>query len=232
MGKFDLIAFDADDTLWHNETLYRQAQARFLRLLSAYHSQEWVEARLFEAETRNLAHYGYGIKAFALSMVETAIELTEGRMAGSEIGQIIGFAKEMLNAPVQLLEGVQATLQQLAAACPLALITKGDLLEQEGKVARSGLQGYFQAVEIVSGKTPQAYLSILARHAVAPERFLMVGNSLKSDILPVLEAGGWAVYIPYEHTWAHEAYHGEPIASPRYFEVERFRLLPALIDRL
>ncbi len=232
MGKFDLIAFDADDTLWHNEILYRDAQARFIQLLSAYHSQEWIEQRLYATEMRNLAHFGYGIKAFALSMIETAIELTEGRIQGREIGHIIEFAKDMLNARVQLLDGVEETLHRLSAAYPLILITKGDLLDQEGKISASGLRGYFQAVEIVSGKSPETYRAILTRRGVDPDRFLMVGNSARSDILPVLEIGGWAVYIPYPLTWAHETHPEGEIVSDRTFELESIAGLPALLDNL
>ncbi len=232
MPTFDLIAFDADDTLWHNEILYRNAQAKFIQLLSAYHNQEWIEQRLYATEMRNLAHFGYGIKAFALSMIETAIELTEGRIGGSEIGQIIEFAKEMLSARVQLLEGVEETLRQLAAAYPLILITKGDLLDQEGKIAGSGLRGYFQAVEIVSQKSAETYRNIVARRGVEPARFLMVGNSVRSDILPVLEIGGWAIYIPYPLTWEHEAHAGEEIVSDRFFELESIAGLPRLLDGL
>jgi putative hydrolase of the HAD superfamily len=153
MHRFEMIALDADDTLWHNESLYLQAQERFAGLLAPYHEPEWVRARLIQTETRNMEHFGYGIKAFALSMIETAIELTEGRITGSEIQAIVGLAKDMINARVELLEGVEETIPRLAAAYPLMIITKGDLLDQERKIDRSGLKRYFTYTEVVSDKT-------------------------------------------------------------------------------
>ena len=229
---FDVIAFDADDTLWHNERLYHQAQARFARLLAAYHPAEWVNARLDQTETRNIAHFGYGIKSFALSMIETAVELTEGRISGQDIRAIIDLAKEMLNAPVELLPYVKDTIPVLAARYRLMVISKGDLLDQENKIARSGLGDYFQAVEIVSEKDRSSYARVLKRHAIEPGCFLMVGNSLRSDILPVLELGGGAVYIPYEMVWAHEAGCLPPQDQAGYYALEHFGQLPALLERL
>jgi putative hydrolase of the HAD superfamily len=229
---FDLIAFDADDTLWHNETLYASAQDKFKQLLAGYHSQEWVEQRLYETEMRNLQHFGYGIKAFTLSMIETAIELTEGRIRGDEILQILEAGKEMLRAEVDLLENVEEVLESLSASYPLMVITKGDLLDQHSKIERSGLSRYFQHIEVVNEKTSESYSSILARHKVDPHRFIMVGNSLKSDILPVLELGATAVYVPYSLTWAHETIDEPELDSHRYHQVERLGLLPALIDEL
>jgi len=204
MPLFDVIAFDADDTLWHTERLYAETQVRFRRLLAQYHSPEWIDERLYQTEMRNLQHFGYGLKAFTLSMIETAVELTEGRIPGREIQMIIDFAKEMLNAEVQLLEYAAETVARLAAAHALMLITKGDLFDQEAKIARSGLARHFRYIEIVSDKTRESYEALLKKHAVAPEHFLMIGNSLRSDILPVLALGGCAVYIPYHVTWAHE----------------------------
>jgi putative hydrolase of the HAD superfamily len=229
---FDSIAFDADDTLWHNETLYAQAQEKFKELLASYHSPEWVEQRLFETEMRNLQHFGYGIKAFTLSMIETAIELTEGRIRGDEILQIVEAGKAMLKAEVQLLEGVEKTLAILSASYPLMVITKGDLLDQHSKIERSGLAGYFQHIEVVNEKTRESYAAILTRHKVSPEKFLMVGNSLKSDILPVLELGGTAVYVPYSLTWAHETIADQEVNSDRFHKVEHLGSLPALIEEL
>src|SRR6266540_2913917 len=185
---FDVIAFDADDTLWHNEPIYRGAQRQVLDILAHYHDQEWIERRMYETEIRNLEHYGYGIKGFTLSMIETAIELT----------------REMFKAPVELLDGVEETLTKLAASHELMLITKGDLFEQQAKIARSGLSGHFGKIEIVPVKIRETYQSIVARHEISPDRFLMVGNSIRSDVLPVIEMGGRAVHIPYETTWEHE----------------------------
>ena len=232
MSKFDVIAFDADDTLWHNERLYVNAQTRFAELLSHYHEPEWVRDRLYQTETRNIQHYGYGIKAFALSMIETAVELTEGRISGKDIQAVIDLAKEMLGAEVQLLDHVQETIPQLADTYPLMVITKGDLLDQEGKILRSGLGEYFQYIEVVSHKTRESYARVLKRVSIPPERFLMVGNSLKSDILPILELGGTAVYIPYDITWLHEAADPPPDGQPGYYLLEHMGQLSMLLEQL
>ncbi|MGE0884792.1 MAG: HAD family hydrolase [Blastocatellales bacterium] len=202
---FEVIAFDADDTLWHNENIYRDTQSRIIEILARYHDANWIEQRMFETEVRNIEHYGYGFKGFTLSMIETAIELTEGQISGTEIGQMIEITREMVRAPVVLLEGVEETLERLSADHDLMLITKGDLFEQEAKIIRSGLADYFSRIEIVRTKTTETYKAITARHRINPQRFVMIGNSLKSDILPVLEIGGQAIYIPYETTWAHES---------------------------
>lgn len=232
MSRIEVIAFDADDTLWHTERLYVNAQARFKALLAHYHSPEWVDERLYQTELRNLQHFGYGIKAFALSMIETALELTEGRIAGADIQTIIDLAKEMLTADVELLEHVAETLASLADSYTLMLITKGDLRDQELKIARSGLARRFSHIEIVSDKNRESYELLLQRHAIAPERFLMVGNSLRSDILPVLALGASAVYIPYRLTWMHEAAEPPPAEQPGYYEIEHFGLLPDLVAGL
>ena len=229
---FDLIAFDADDTLWHTEELYVGTQDRFKQLLAPYHSAEWIDKKLFDTEMRNLAVFGYGIKGFTLSMIETAIELTEGRIGGGEIQCIIDMAREMFNAEVRLLDGVAETVAALAPRFALMIITKGDLFDQESKVARSGLGPYFEHVEIVSDKTEASYAALLKRHQVAPERFLMVGNSLRSDILPVARLGAKAVYIPYHLTWAHEMVSETQLGENRYVTLESFGLLPALLDEL
>ncbi len=215
MTQLDLIAFDADDTLWHNETLYREAQERFKLLLSHYHSPEWINQRLYATEMRNLEHFGYGIKSFTLSMIETAIELTDGQVTGGEVQSILDTAKGMLQAEVELLDHVEETLERLKQSHDLIMITKGDLLDQEAKLARSGLAGYFQHIEVVNQKTAEKYLALLKRSQVEPERFLMVGNSLRSDILPVLELGGYAVYIPYPLIWEHEHLADAQIESSR-----------------
>ncbi len=232
MSAFDLFAFDADDTLWHTERLYADAQARFARLLSNYHSPDWINQSLDQVEARNIAHFGFGIKSFALSMIETAVELTEGRITGQDIQAIINVAKEMLAADVDLLEHTADTISFLAARYPLMLITKGDLLDQQNKLARSGLADYFSQVEVVSDKTPQSYAHLLEKYSVQPGRFLMVGNSLRSDILPVLELGGQAVYIPYQFTWIHERAEKPPDGHPGFFQLEHMGLLPALLKRL
>lgn len=232
MSRFEVIAFDADDTLWHNERLYVSVQAKFKELLAHYHSPEWIDERLYQAEMRNLPHFGYGIKAFALSLIETAVELTEGRISGRDIQAIIDAAKEMLAAEVELLEHVAETIARLADTYALMLITKGDLRDQELKIARSGLAPHFRHIEIVSDKSPQSYRVLLKRHAIVPERFLMVGNSLRSDILPVLALGASAVYIPYQLTWMHEVADPPSAEQPGYYELEHVGLLPGLLEGL
>lgn len=232
MSRFDLIAFDADDTLWQNERLYVEAQARFAALLAHYHSAEWIRERLYQAETRNLEHFGYGVKAFALSMIETAVELTEGRIAGQDLQTLVDLARQMLHARVELLEGVRETLEVLKGSYSLMLLTKGDLFEQENKIARSGLSGCFRHIEIVSRKTAPVYRSLLKKHSVPPGRFLMVGNALRSDILPVLELGGSAVYVPHPLTWQHEQANPPPAGQSGYYQLEHLGLLPALLAQI
>lgn len=229
--KFDLIAFDADDTLWHNEILYEEAQNKLKRLLSSYADGETVEQRLYQTEMGNLQHYGYGIKSFTLSMIETAVELTQGKIRGAEVLQIVGFAKEMLTSDVQLFEHTEETIRELAKSYELMVITKGDLLDQQSKLSRSGLSDCFRYVEVVSQKGPSVYQTLLARYGIEPQRFLMVGNSLKSDILPVLALGGHAVYIPCHTTWAHEAIDSPPIGHDGYYELEHLGQLPQLIEQ-
>lgn len=230
--RFQVVAFDADDTLWHNERLYAATQERFRTLLAHYHSPEWVNERLYQTEMRNLRHFGYGIKAFALSLIETAVELTEGRIAARDIQAIIGWAKEMLEADVELLPHVAETVAGLADAYALMLITKGDLRDQEAKIARSGLAPHFRHVEIVSDKSRAGYEALLRRYGVAPERFLMVGNSLRSDILPVLEIGASAVYVPHHLTWAHEVAEPPPAGRRGFYEIEHLGMLPGLLEQL
>ncbi len=221
---FEVIAFDADDTLWHNETIFQATEKQFAGLLAAYHEEKWVRDRLFATEMRNLRHFGYGIKGFTLSMIETAIELTEGKIGGAEIHRIIQWCHEMLHAPVQLLDGVRDTVEVLSRQHRLMLLTKGDLFDQESKLARSGLGDYFSDVQIVSEKNAATYAKVIARAGVLSNRFLMVGNSLRSDILPALEAGAAAVHIPYAMTWAHEHVEGHGVEIA---QIESISDLPA-----
>jgi len=232
INNLSVIAFDADDTLWHNENIYLDTHEKFKQLLRQYHNEEWIQQRLNETEIRNLQHFGYGIKGFTLSMIETAIELSEGRVGGNEIQTIIEFGKEMTQAPVELLEGVAETIAQLAASYELMLITKGDLFDQEAKIARSGLGDCFRHIEVVSEKGVETYKRIIAKHGIAPERFLMVGNSLKSDILPVIAMGGQAVYIPYRTTWVHERVAENELETKQYVELQHISLLPDLLGDL
>jgi putative hydrolase of the HAD superfamily len=229
---FDALAFDADDTLWHNETLFRECHAEFQQLLSHYHDQQWIEDRLYEAAIRNISHFGYGVKSFTLSMVETAIELTEGRIAGADVQRILDLGRSMLGAPIALLDDVAETLDSLASHHDLMLITKGDLIDQESKLERSGLRHLFAHVEVVSRKEPGTYDRILKRHTVHPDRFVMVGDSLRSDILPVLHLGGWAVHIPCPTPSKHELVEGADPTDPRYRKIDRMGQLPETLAEL
>ena len=203
-NQIKVIAFDADDTLWKNEDIFVHTQDEFVNLLLPYHEDAYIREHLAGVQINNLKHFGYGIKGFTLSMIETAIELTEGRITGTEIHRIIELAKQMLAYPITLLGNIESVLKTLSKHYKLMVITKGDLLDQEGKIARSGIAELFDYVEIVSDKTPVAYEQILQRYEISTQSFLMVGNSLKSDILPVLELGAQAVHIPYHMTWDHE----------------------------
>ncbi len=231
----DLLALDADDTLWHNEPNFTTTRDRLGALLSKYGLDPDLTDRLNATEHRNLQHFGYGVKGFVLSMIETAIELTDGRLESADVRTIIDWGRAMLAYPIELLDGVEETIESLAARVPLVLVTKGDLLDQETKLARSGLGQHFTGIEIVSEKTRGAYERVFTRYGVAPDRFLMAGNSLKSDVLPVLEAGGHAAHVPYVMEWVHERVDPGALAGlprARFHEVAHIRELPGLLDRL
>ncbi len=228
----DVIAFDADDTLWHNERMFQATEAQFAELLASYHPAQWVRDRLFATEMKNLGHFGYGIKGFILSMIETALDLTESRIGGAEVKRIVDWGHEMLLHPVQLLDGVRETIEALNGRYRLMLLTKGDLFDQESKLARSGLGEFFDAVEIVSKKDASTYRTIMTRHAVAPEQLVMVGNSLRSDVLPALDAGALAVHIPYETTWAHEHLDEQLLAGKEFGVLQRITELPDWLSRV
>lgn len=225
------IGFDADDTLWQNEAFFRLTQERFAELLSEYTDRATLHERLIAAERRNLGHYGFGIKGFVLSMIETAIEVTQSRVPAKVISEIIAAGQEMLAHPIHLLPQAQAAVAALAPDFRLILITKGDLLDQERKLAQSGLGDYFDAVEILSNKTAATYDTIFARHGDGAARALMVGNSMKSDVIPALEAGAWGVFVPHDLTWELE--HAEPPNTHvRYRELRDLGELVHLIDGL
>lgn len=228
MKHIEIIAFDADDTLWHNESLFTITQDKYKKLLSKYHSEEWIDQRLFDTETENIQHFGYGVKGFTLSMIETAIELSEGRITGAEINQIIEFAKVMLKSPIELLEGVADTIERLSKTHDLMIITKGDLFDQESKIARSGLADYFSKIEIVKEKDDAIYQKILDRHKIDKDKFVMVGNALKSDILPVLRIGASAIHIPYHTTWAREIVADDELESYNFLQLKGMRGLAEL----
>jgi putative hydrolase of the HAD superfamily len=224
------IGFDADDTLWQNEHFYKLTTERFAALLAEYASPERIDATLLESEKRNLALYGYGIKGFTLSMIETALEVTERRAPASVVAEILAAGREMLRHPVEMLPHVQETLAALASDYRLVMITKGDLFDQERKLAESGLGDFFAGVEIVSEKSASTYTRAFQRFGTGPEQAMMVGNSLKSDVVPAIAAGSWGVYIPHALNWVLE-HDEEPVASPRYRRLNDLgELTPLLKD--
>jgi putative hydrolase of the HAD superfamily len=235
LRRFDLIAFDGDDTLWHNERSFVDGRQKFHQLLAAAGvilSDEEVEAHVTRTEVRNIRYYGYGVSSFTLSLIETAIDLTEGRILSADLRTLIEQAKRMLTEDVELFPGVPETVGALSVSHPLMLVTKGDLLHQTSKLERSGLRDHFQHVEVVSTKTPAVYASILARHGIRPDRFLMIGNSPRSDVLPVIEAGGWAVYVPSILSWSHEHAEVPAQGADRYFELPHIADVRDLVARL
>ncbi len=231
MLDLDLIAFDADDTLWHNEIKFAAAQANFRQIMAAYHPGAVADEALDQTERENIRHYGYGVKSYTLSLIETAIRLTDGQIPASDLQKILDGAKEMITEAVEPLEHVEDALAQLAPAYPLMLLTKGDLFEQDAKIARSGLASYFTHVEVVSEKNAQVYKTLLAKYDIAPARFLMVGNSLRSDILPIVEIGGHAVHIPYHITWVHEIATPTEEHANAYEQLAHIGQLPALLEQ-
>ena len=225
------IGFDADDTLWHNERFFRLTQDRFAELLADHAERDHLEARLLAAERRNIGQYGFGIKGFVLSMIETAIEVTDEKVPASVIRQLIAAGQEMLQHPIELLPHARAAVEAVADTHRVILVTKGDLLDQERKLAQSGLGELFDGVEIVSDKTPRTYAEIFVRHGDGPEHAMMIGNSLKSDVVPAIEAGGWGVYVPHGMTWALE-HAEEPADRPRYRRLEDLGGLAALVSEI
>jgi putative hydrolase of the HAD superfamily len=233
------IGFDADDTLWHNEDHFAATEDAFADLLSKWCDADAAKAKLLETETHNLELFGYGVKSFMLSMIEAAMELSQGEIEATDLRVLLDHGREMLLRPAELLPGVSDVLEQLCDVSPLLLVTKGDLHHQERKVAGSGIANWFRSVEVVSEKDSETYARILARHAIVPTSFVMIGNSVKSDILPIVELGGTGIHIPYSFTWGHEMVdHGTTkhiernSESARYFEVDSFKELPGLIRRL
>ncbi|WP_417713319.1 HAD family hydrolase [Pseudophaeobacter arcticus] len=234
-GNLTTIGFDADDTLWHNERFFRVTQDRFAELLQDHTpvdlDRTTLEQRLLEAEKRNLGRYGYGVKGFTLSMIETAIDVTDQQVPASVIQELIVAGQMMLSYPIDLLPHAQAAVEQLAASHRVVLITKGDLLDQERKLAQSGLGDLFDAVEIVSEKTPAVYQEIFNRHGDGIHRAMMVGNSMRSDVVPPITAGGWGTYVPHGEIWQLE--HAEPPEdSPRYHAIADLSQLPQLVSQI
>jgi putative hydrolase of the HAD superfamily len=229
--KLTAIGFDADDTLWPHEDFYQEAQERLLGRLAEYGEPQVLTSKLLEVERRNLPLYGFGVKAFALSMIETAIECSGGRVSTEIIEDILAAGRTLLRHPIEIFPHVRETLARLSAAYQLILITKGDLFDQERKLEQSGLADFFNAVEIVSDKNATTYARIFRRHGDGPEHAMMVGNSLKSDVIPAIEAGCWGVHVPHRFLWAIE-HAAAPIAAPRFRRLEHLGELVDLIADL
>ncbi|MBI4922117.1 MAG: HAD hydrolase-like protein [Devosia nanyangense] len=225
MPELSAIGFDADDTLWHHERFFQLTTARFVELLKPYADPHHLTEHLHAAEKRNVKHYGFGVKGFMLSMIETAVDVTDGRVPGTVIADVLAAGRDMLAHPVEPYPGAGTTLAALSASHTLILITRGDLFDQERKLAASGLGDYFDAVEIVSDKTAPVYERIFARHGHGAGRAMMVGNSMRADVVPALAAGAWGVHIPSEHVWALD-HDDDPADTSRF---RRIADLPALL---
>jgi putative hydrolase of the HAD superfamily len=230
--NLDWIAFDADDTLWQNEEIYREGRERFLEIMAQYSVRDRAEEAVDQVELENLPHYGYGVMSFILSLIETAVEITEGDFRGRDVRTLLELGKEMLTAPPQVFAGVPEVLEELQDRYPLMLITKGDLFHQQRKVKSSGLEEYFRAVEVVSRKTVPVYRSLLDRFSIQPDHFLMVGNSVRSDIQPVAALGGWALHVKDHLSWSHEQGVLSSAEQARVFEIGRIDQVGEVIYRL
>lgn len=226
-----VIAFDADDTLWINETYFREAEEKFASLLEDFMPQHAILKELYRTEIANLELYGYGIKGFMLSMVETALRISAQQMPPSLVEKIIHIGQEMLSKPVDLLPGVEEVLQSLQGKYKIVLATKGDLVDQERKLAKSGLQGYFHHIEIMSEKRASDYNKLIGHLDIQASEFVMIGNSLKSDVLPVLELGGYGIHVPFHITWAYEQVEHE-VTHERFFTAEHLGEAAGLIQSL
>lgn len=227
--QIKVIAFDADDTLWVNETYFREAERKFATLLSNYETPNKIEQELFQLEMKNLPYYGYGIKGFVLSMIETALELSNDTLPQSAIGDLLNIGKEMLNKPIELLAGVEEVLQSLHGQYKLIVATKGDLLDQERKLEKSGLINYFHHVEVMSEKKIPDYQKLTKHLDIAPQELLMIGNSLKSDILPLIAIGASAIHVPFHTTWTHEQVSEQDLLNSDYTTVSSIRDILALL---
>jgi putative hydrolase of the HAD superfamily len=225
-----VIAFDADDTLWVNEPYFLETEKKFCSLLEDYLPHHTIQQELFKTEMQNLATYGYGIKGFVLSMIETAMRISENNLSPGIIEKIIQYGKDQMEHPIEMLDGMEDALRQLKKKYRLVMATKGDLLDQERKLKKSGLEHYFHHIEIMSDKQEADYRKLIRHLDINPGEFLMIGNSLKSDSMPVLAMGGHAVHIPYHITWAHEKVE-EKIAHPNFRHAESIKeVLPDLLN--
>ncbi len=230
-NNIKIIGFDADDTLWVNEPLFRDTEKKFCTILKSFADEETVNKELFRIEMQNLEMYGYGVKGFMLCMIETAYSVSKHHVPASIIEEIIKLGKSLLNEPVVLLDNVEKVLQNLSQSYTLIVATKGDLLDQERKLRKSGLGKYFHHVEIMSDKTVKEYSGILHHLDINASNFVMIGNSLKSDILPVLELGGYAIHIPYHTTWIHE-HVDERIENPKFRSVQEISELETIFNHV
>ena len=229
-----MVGFDADDTLWRSQDYFDEAQLEFEAIVARYIDLEdmRVRQRLHEVEGGNIGVFGYGVKGMALSMIEAAVELTGERISAADIGRVVDLAKRLLRHPVELLPGVREAVEEVGRRHPLVLITKGDLFHQEAKVRQCGLAGLFRRIEVVSEKDPATYARLLDEFALPAARFAMVGNSVRSDILPVLELGGWAVHVPYHSTWVHEEADSPESGHARLCTVPDASGVPAALEEL
>lgn len=224
-----VIGFDADDTLWVNETYFREAELEFAKILAAYETANTVNQELFKKEIENLSLYGYGIKGFVLSMVEMAIELSNGELPNEAIVKILSLGKNMLNAPVDLLDGVEDILKYLSKNYKLIVLTKGDLLDQQRKLEKSNLTSYFNYIEVMSDKRETDYFKVLDHLQVESSEFLMIGNSLKSDVLPLVNIGAQAIHIPFHTTWLHEQVTEQQVTNTTYRTIKNLSELQVLL---
>ena len=227
-ASLKVIAFDADDTLWENEQFFAEAEQRFTALLEDFLPRHTVARELLHTEIANLPLYGYGIKAFMLSMIETAIRISDNKIPASVIAEAIAIGREMLDKPVVLLDGVTEVLEKLKGRYRLVMATKGDLLDQERKLKKSNLQSHFHHIEIMSEKKEDDYRKLIRHLDIPAEEFLMIGNSLKSDVMPVINVGGYGVHVPYHVTWEHEKIE-IALDSDRFFPLEKITELPDLL---
>jgi putative hydrolase of the HAD superfamily len=225
-----VLGFDGDDTLWHSESRFEVTQGKFRDLLQRHVRDIDVDRRLAEMEMKNLNVYGYGVKSFTLSMLETAIQLTQGRIPATDLEVILDWGKRMLQEPTELLDGVGETLRALARKYDLMLITKGDLFDQEGKLARSGLGDLFWGVDVLSEKNVESYQGVFKRRGIEPSKFVMVGNSLRSDVVPAVALGARAIHIPYHVTWQHEQVPEAELPSEGWVRIGSIKELPATLE--
>lgn len=228
----EMIAFDADDTLWHAEVIFRDAEEKFCQILLPWQDRETIKSTLFEIETRNISRYGFGAKSYTFSMIETALVVSDREISGKAIEEILKIGRRMLDAEFELLPEVEETIKTLSDEYSMMVITKGDLLEQSSKIHRSGLAEYFDFIEVLSNKTVGAYQNIFEKYQIDPETFVMIGNSLPSDIQPILSLGGIGVHIPADTTWAHELMDDFDHSQDNFYELDHIGQLPGLLPKI